>query len=176
MEFQESRTYKNLRTAYSEELMSSTRALIFGDVARSEGYIEIGKIYETAALNNKEHARIWLRRMREGTLPTTLEALQESARQEYEAANVMYQEFASIAIEEGYQDIAALFSGVANIDFNHSYEYRAQADDIQADQVFCKPEVRLWICMQCGNIMSLQCAPAICPVCGFPQGYYRLFE
>jgi rubrerythrin len=176
MELKDSKTYQNLLTAYKSELEASTRFLIYGDIARSEGYIEIGNIYDVVARNDKEHARIWFRRLNGGTLPNTLETLQDADAQEYASANIMYQDFANVAREEGFDDLAALFSGVANIDFNHSYEFRAQADNIQNDEVFCKPTVELWICMQCGNIMSSPCAPAICPVCGFPQGYYRLFN
>ncbi len=176
MEFKDSRTYQNLLVAYKSELEESTRLLIYGDIARSEGFIEISRIYEVAALNDKEHARIWYRRLNDGTLPNTLETLREADDEERSSANVMYQEFAAIAREEGFDDLAALFSGVANIDFNHSYEFRIQADNIETEEVFCKPVNDLWICMQCGNIMSSLCAPAVCPVCSFPQGYYRLFR
>lgn len=159
-------------TAYEKELMISTQNLIKADTARNEGYIEIGVVYDTTAKHNKEHARIWLRQLSEGTLPTTLENLQESAEDELEMSNVVYQEFARVAREEGYDQIAGLFSGVGNIDQNQHAEFRVLAGDLALGDFFCRTKDILWVCMQCGNIMQAKCAPRICPVCGFPQGYY----
>ena len=176
MDFQQSRTYANLLASYEHELKNSAQYEIYADIARNETYIEIANIYEVTARNDKEHARIWLRQMNQGILPTTEETLRNSAQIETETASNMYQEYARIAREEGFNDIAALFSGVANIDFNHSTEFMNQYEEVISNEVFCKPFNTLWICMQCGNIMSAECAPIICPVCGFPQGYYRLYE
>ena len=172
MEFQQSRTYSNLLNAYDAELMTSTKNLVYGEIARQEGYIAIAQVYETIARNNKEHARIWLRRLNEGNLPNTESNLQASIDEATYTGNELYREYARIAREEGFNDIAALFNGVANIDLNHSLEFRTLYDDLIRNQLFCKPTRTLWICLQCGNILSGECAPVICPICGFPQGYY----
>ena len=173
MDFIDSKTYQNLETAYKTELMCSSKYLIYGDIARQEGYIEIGNIYDITARNEKEHARIWLRRINEGSLPTTSENLQESIKTESYNASHMYQNFASVAKEEGFDDIASLFSGVANIEYNHLTNFQNQYDNLVSGKLFCNPNETLWICMQCGNILSGPCAPDICPICGFPQGFYR---
>jgi rubrerythrin len=88
----------------------------------------------------------------------------------------MYRDFARVAQEEGYNDLAALFNGVANIELNHNSIFQRHLNDINSNRVFCKEESTLWICMQCGNIMNGACAPEVCPVCGFPQGFYRLYD
>ena len=176
MEFKESKTYVNLGIAFREEAVASTRDRIFAEIARQEGYIEIGNIYEVTSLNNKAHARIWLTQRNQGILPNTEEALLQSRDNEFNLANNQYQEFAKIAREEGFMDIAALFAGVANIDYNLSTRFSRLYENVVQDEVFCKPAETLWICMQCGNIMSGYCAPLICPVCGYPQGYYRLYN
>lgn len=176
MEFQQSKTYQNLQTALNEELMASTRYSIYGDIARNEGYAEIGYLYDIAVRNEKEHARIWLRQIGQGSLPTLTEALQQSSVYEGNIARNMYQDFARVANEEGFNDIAALFNGVANIDYYHSDNFNTIYKNIESGQELCKPEKTLWICTQCGNILFGDCAPTICPVCGFPQGYYRLLH
>lgn len=176
MAFQDSKTYQNLLTAYDNELMSSASYLIYSDIARNAGYMEISNIYDVTAKNNKEHARIWLRRINEGKLPSLPEALRESIQNEFQMSSEMYQNFTTIAREEGYNDIAALFSGVANIGYYHSSQFQEILENVENDQFFCKPQDRLWICMQCGNIMSGECAPEICPVCAFPQGFYKLYK
>ena len=78
MDFLESRTYTNLAIAFNAEAVASTRDRIFADVARQEGYMEIGNIYDVTAHNNKEHARIWLRQLNQGNFPNTEEALLQS--------------------------------------------------------------------------------------------------
>lgn len=175
MEFQQSRTYANLQNAYNLELMQSTSLSIYGDIARQSGYLQIGNVYDIFQRNNKEHARIWLRQLNQGSLPNIEEALLSSTQQEYYMGNQLYREYALIADQEGYPDIEALFSGVANIDLNHVLQLDMIYDDVIRDQVFCKEQSTLWICMQCGNIMSGLCAPEICPVCNFPQSFYRVY-
>ncbi|MBE5983828.1 rubrerythrin family protein [Lacrimispora sp. AGF001] len=176
MDFTESRTYKNLGIAFNAEAIASTRDRIFADVARQEGYIEIGNIYEINAQNNLEHARIWFRQLNQGILPNTEEALMQSRDNELNLANKLYQDFARTAREEGFLDIAALFAGIANIDYNQGTRFSGLLRNVVQKEVFCKPSEALWICMQCGNIMSGECAPLICPVCDYPQGYYRLYN
>lgn len=176
MEFQNSRTYANLQNAYEIELMQSTLYSIYGDIARQEGYQEIGNVYDIFQRNNKEHARIWLRQLNNGNLPNIEEALAASAEIEIYNGNQLYREYANIAREEGYTEIESLFNGVANIDLNHSLQLRTYYDEVLRNQVFCRPQPHLWICMQCGNIMNGLCAPEVCPVCDFPQGYYRLYN
>lgn len=176
MDFLESRTYTNLGIAYNAEAIASTRDRIFADMARLEGFIEIGNVYDVTSQYNKEHARIWLRQLNQGVLPNTEEALQQSRDNELNLANNLYQDFARIAREEGFMDIAALFAGIANINYQLGTTFSRLYENVVQNEVFCKPAETLWICMQCGNIMSGECAPLICPVCGFPQGYYRLYD
>jgi rubrerythrin len=175
MDFQQSQTYQNLLNAYGGELESSTRYRLYADRARQDGYQEIGVIMDTASRNDMEHARIWLRRLNNGILPDTEANLQTAANDEATIGNTTYREYARVAREEGYNDIAALFNGVANIELNHNLTFQTLHDELVRGEIFCKSEQVLWICMECGNIMSSLCAPEICPVCGFPQAYYRLY-
>lgn len=174
MEFQQSKTYQNLRRAYERELMVSTLYNIFGDKATADGFIEISSIFATTAYNEKEHARIFLQNLNNGIIPDTQQNLLESAKFEIDTAT-LYRNYSNTAKEEGFNDLAALFNGIANIELNHNLNFKYQYDDVVRDQVFCKTKETLWICMQCGNIMGGECAPKICPICGFPQGFYRVF-
>lgn len=174
MEFQQSRTFNNLLNAYQSELIAATYYSLNADQARLEGYIEIGNIFDIISRNTREHARIWQRQLNNGILPNTEQNLLNSSEIETGVVET-YREYSKIAREEGYLDIASLFNGIANIELNHDLCFRTQYSNILRGEVFCKPEETLWICMQCGNILSGTCAPIICPVCGFPQGYYKLF-
>lgn len=174
MEFQQSKTYANVLSAYQRELMVSTLYRIYSDKAVTDGFIEISTVYDDTARNEFEHARIMLKQLNNGVVPPTADNLISSANGEVEAGE-LYRQYANTARDEGFTDLAALFNGLANIELNHDLRFRTLYNNVEQEQVFCKPGESLWICIQCGNIMSGLCAPEICPVCGFPQGYYKIY-
>lgn len=172
MAFKDSKTYANLMTAYERELIASAKYRIYEEICRREGFIQFGNIYDIISHDNQEHAKIWLRNINEGTLPNTERNLENSIETENSMANNMYQEFAKTATDEGYNDISILFRGVANIDYNHAATFQEELQNLIQDTVFCRPNEILWVCLQCGNIMSGPCAPTVCPVCRYPQDFY----
>ncbi len=174
MDFKSSETYKNLQKAYEGELQVSTKYRLYGEKARKENYQQIANIFLETAGNEQAHARIWLRLLHEGEIPGTLENLTESCKGERYEWTKMYREFAATAEREGFQDIAKLFRGVAEIERHHDYRYEQLSDNIKEDRVFCKEKEVLWICLNCGNLHYGACAPEKCPVCGFPQGFAEL--
>lgn len=174
MEFQESQTYKNLQNLYLIKLVTGAKYQIYGDKARDDGYVQIGNIFDETANNVIEHAIIYLRRLNNGILPNTLTNLIESSDSDVNLLK-MEQECANIAITEGFDDIASLLFGIANIDMNHDLRFRTLSENIQENKVFCKETTTLWVCTVCGNIMGGDCAPEICPICGYPLAYYETF-
>lgn len=172
MDFRNSKTYQNLLNAFYYELITSSQYDIYSIQARQETYIEIENIFITLARNNLEHARIWLKQLNNGSIPSTNENLRTAIDN---LNKEMYNEYSIIAREEGFDDLASLFNGVANISVNHELILNTQLIDVETDRVFCKDSEVLWICQSCGNIMNSLCAPEICPVCAFPQGYYKLY-
>lgn len=173
MEFQQSRTFTNLQIAYEYELQTSTKFELFANQARSEILIEIGEAFDIISRNEIFIANR-LRTLINGRVTDTAENLQEARSDEENAANNIYRTFSRIAGEEGYNDIASLFNGIANIKLNHILTLQTFQTDLQNNELFCKPQEGVWICMGCGNILTGFCAPDICPICLFPQGYYRL--
>lgn len=176
MDFQQSRTYINLQSAFEGELISSTKYEIYGIRAREQDYQQIGYAFDVISGYEREHARIWLRLLNGGVLPDTLTNLLDGAEEEGRKGNNIYRDYAETAREEGFDAIGALFDGVANIELNSEVIFRNFADDIQNNQVFCKTQSVLWVCINCGNILGGLCAPTICPICGFPQGYYQVYD
>ncbi|WP_313128402.1 rubrerythrin family protein [Anaerocolumna sp.] len=176
MDFQQSRTYTNLQNAFDEEAISGTKFSIYAQQARQEGFIQIGNIFDIATHHEREHAVVFLRLLNNYQLPDTLTNLIEASTSEENEGSVLYRQYAEVAREEGFNNIAALFDGIANIEMNMEVTFRYFASLIERDQVFCKPEETLWICTNCGNIMGGLCAPEICPICGYPQGYYQVYS
>lgn len=176
MDFQQSVTYVNLQKAYEDELKSGTRYSIYAQKARQEGYIQIGNLFDISTHHEREHAIVFLKLMNNFQVPDTLTNLLEASATEGNEGNRLYREYAQIAREEGFENIAVLFDGIANIEINLEVTFQTFADLIKQNAVFCKTEETLWICTNCGNIMGGLCAPEICPICGYPQGYYQEYN
>ncbi|MFA9463993.1 MAG: rubrerythrin [Velocimicrobium sp.] len=176
MELKDSKTYENLQKAFDGELKASTKYAIYAEKAREDGYQQIGNIFDTTAENEREHAQLWLKSMEDGEIPDTLDNLIDAIKGESYEWKTMYPEFARVAKEEGFESIATLFEEVGTIERHHDFRYERLKDNIEDNTVFCKQSERVWICLNCGNIAWGECAPDICPVCGYPQGYYELFS
>ncbi|MDE6747680.1 MAG: rubrerythrin family protein [Lachnospiraceae bacterium] len=174
MDFKNSKTYMNLQKAYEAELMVSTRYRIYAGKAKKEGFEQIGEIFNETAGNEQEHAEIWMRLLNNKEIPDTLTNLKDAAKGEHREWTKAYQDFANTAEEEGFNDIADLFRGVASIEKHHDYRFSDLAQNIEDGTVFCKSRKSVWICMNCGYLYFGECAPSPCPVCKHPQGFYKL--
>ncbi|NLP34967.1 MAG: rubrerythrin family protein [Clostridiales bacterium] len=174
MDFQQSRTYQNILNAYEFQLRANAKYGLFSKKAGQENLIGISFSFDDVSRNEQFIAER-LRRVLFGGDLDTLQNLYEASEEEQNESN-LYREYSQIAIEEGYNDLASLFSGIANIKLNHNAIFQSYIEAIERDELFCKNDERLWVCLGCGNILSGLCAPARCPVCGYPQGYYVLLE
>lgn len=175
MDFQDSKTFTNLQTALENELQSSALYSLYRKRSDQEVYLEISSVFATIS-RNAEFIAERLRRILNTGDTNTFQNLIDAANQEQSIANNMYNEFSRIAKEEGYTDLSALFTGIANIKLSHYSTLQNLAINMDTNQLFCKNQEILWICMGCGNILSGTCAPEICPICGYPQGYYRAYR
>lgn len=173
MEFKDSETYKNLQKAYDIERMSSTKYRIYADKARTDGYEVIGETYDEFSHNEKEHAKIWLRQMNDGRIPSTMENLEEALGGETYEATRMYTTYAEQAMAEGYSEIARLFREIAIIEQYQNFRFEKFSLELAEGSLFCKQRNTIWICMNCGQLFYGECAPEICSVCGYPQAFYK---
>lgn len=174
MEFMDSRTYLNLQTALENELRTNALYGIYRKRADQEVLLDIGSIFDTISRNSQFIAERLRQILNEGST-NTYQNLQDAANRESFVASNIYSESSRIAKEEGYDDLASLFNGIANIKLNHYSTFQTLIDNMDNNELFCKKEENLWICMGCGNIIGGLCAPVICPICGYPQGYYQIF-
>ncbi|NLK74680.1 MAG: rubrerythrin family protein [Clostridiales bacterium] len=174
MDFQNSRTYQNILNAYQNQLSNNAKYNIFMRRAEQENLIELMHAFENTARNDLFIAERLRRIIMDGN-PSTLDNLIE-ARSDKVVDSDLYREYARVAQEEGYDDLSSLFSGIANIMLNHNTVFNTFISEIQSNELFCKPAGGLWLCLGCGNILSANCAPERCPVCGYPQGYYMFYS
>ena len=167
-----SKTEENLKAALAGESQARVKYEIFANQAREDGYVQIADIFQEASDNEREHAKMWLKLLNSG-IPDTESNLAASAEGEHEEWTVMYKEFAETAREEGFDFIADLFEKTASIEKVHEERYNTLLENIKADKVFKKDEEIAWKCANCGYIHYGSEAPQICPMCKYPQGYFR---
>ncbi|HBQ64928.1 MAG TPA: rubrerythrin family protein, partial [Clostridiales bacterium] len=126
------------------------------------------------AENEKEHAKIWFKLLHDGSVPETLTNLKAAAEGENYEWTEMYKGFSEIAREEGFDDIARLFSKVADIEKTHEERYLKLWENIKNCKAFGKDSVVVWHCRNCGHLHIAVSAPEICPVCKHPKAYFEV--
>lgn len=172
MELKGSQTEKNLQTAFAGESQARNKYTYFASVAKKEGYEQIAEIFLKTAENEKEHAKMWFKEL--GGLGDTAANLAAAAAGENYEWTDMYDEFAKVAEEEGFKQIAAKFRMVAAIEKTHEERYRALLSNVETKAVFEKSEITVWECRNCGHIVIGKKAPALCPVCAHPQSFFEV--
>jgi len=171
MELKGSRTEANLMAAFAGESQARNKYTYYESQAKKEGYEQIAAIFRETADNEKEHAKLWFKLLNDGNIPNTVSNLKDAASGEnYEWTN-MYKEFAEVAREEGFDDIAALFDGVNQIEKEHEERYLKLLKNIEDDMVFVSEEETIWVCRNCGHVYRSKEALEVCPVCKHGKAY-----
>ena len=172
MELKGTKTEQNLMTAFAGESQARNKYTYYASKAKKDGYEQIAAIFEETANNEKEHAKIWFKLLHNGMPDTKANLLDAANGENYEWTD-MYEGFAKTAKEEGFDDIAYLFTEVGKIEKEHEERYRKLLDNIESGKVFIKEQPKMWICRNCGHIHFGEKAPEVCPVCSHPQSYFE---
>ena len=173
MELKGSKTEENLLAAFAGESEARNKYTYYASKARKEGYVQTANIFEETAANEKEHAKIWFKLLK-GGIGTTAENLADAAAGENYEWTDMYATFAKEAREEGFDEIATLFEGVAAIEKEHEERYKKLLENVEKGLVFSKDGDTIWQCSNCGHICIGKQAPEVCPVCAHPQSYFQV--
>ncbi len=171
-ELKGSKTEQNLWSAFAGESQARNKYTYFASVAKKDGYVQISKIFEQTAANEKEHAEIWFKLL--SGIGNTAENLLDAANGEQYEWTDMYATFAKEAKEEGFDHIAFLFSEVAKIEREHEQRYRKLLSNVESKIVFSRNGDTIWQCSNCGHIEIGKQAPDVCPVCEHPQAYFEI--
>ncbi|MDD7511891.1 MAG: rubrerythrin family protein [Peptostreptococcaceae bacterium] len=166
------KTLENLMTAFAGESMARNKYTYYASKAKKEGYVQISKIFEETAANEKEHAELWFKHA--VGIGTTAENLIDAAEGENYEWTDMYANMAKVAREEGFNAIAAQMEGVASVEKEHEERYRKLAANIKEGKVFEKDVEVLWQCSNCGYQYVGAKALEVCPVCNHPQAYFQV--
>ena len=173
-ELKGTKTEANLMAAFAGESQARNKYTYYSSQAKKDGYIQIAEIFEETANNEKEHAKIWFKLLRGGSMPGTAENLSDAAGGENFEWTDMYARMAAEAKEEGFDDISVLFAEVAKIEKEHEKRYLALLDNIRENRVFVRDGKVFWQCANCGHIHEGLEAPEVCPVCKHPRSYFQI--
>ena len=172
MEFKGSKTEANLMYAFAGESQARNKYSYYASKAKKEGYEQIAALFEATANNEKEHAKLWFKAFH--GIGTTYENLLDAAAGEHEEWTEMYKNFAEVAKEEGFDELAAQLAAVAQIEKRHEERYRALAANVEKGEVWTKVGENRWECRNCGHIHTGESAPELCPVCKHPRAYFEI--
>jgi rubrerythrin len=179
------RTEKNLLKAFAGESQARNRYTFYAGKAKKEGFVQISKVFEETADQEKAHASRLYKFLEGGDVEvtdsypaggnkTTEENLRLAAAGEEHEYIEMYPEFASIAREEGFDQIGAVFEAIAVAEKQHGKRFKDLADNIAAGHVFKRDRSASWRCLNCGYLHDGEEAPDSCPACAHSRSYFEL--
>ncbi len=180
-----SRTEKNLLAAFAGESQARNRYTYFTSAARKEGFEQIANIFAETAENEKEHAKIFFSYLEGGDLEITAaypagmikdtgSNLEAAANGENLEWTTIYSDFARIAKEEDYPEVARSFEQIARVEKFHESRYRRLRSNVNNSEVFKRKTPVKWHCTNCGYIFEGTEPPKECPACKHPQAFYEL--
>ena len=168
------KTEQNLKEAFAGESMARNKYSYFASKAKKDGYVQISKIFEETAANEKEHAELWYKYLNGGKVSDTPTNLEAAAGGENFEWTDMYARMAREAREEGFDEIADKMEGVAAIEKEHEERYLKLLGNLKEGIVFSRDGDCIWKCRNCGHIHVGPKAPEVCPVCNHPQSFFEL--
>jgi rubrerythrin len=179
------KTEKNLLAAFAGESQARNRYTYFASAARKEGFEQMANIFMETAENEKEHAKVFFKYLEGGetqitaTYPSgiikdTKSNLEAAAAGEKLEWTTLYVDFAKIAKEEGFPEIANSFEQIAKVEKFHESRYRRFVENIAKGEVFKKKSATKWHCINCGYVHEGNEAPKECPACKHPQAFYEV--
>ena len=185
MSIKGTKTEQNLLKSFAGESQARSRYTFFASVAKKEGYEQIAGVFMETAEQEKEHAKKFFKYLEggmveitasypAGIISTTAENLKAAADGENEEWADLYPEFAQIAQEEGFPQIANTFRQIAKVEAEHEARYRKLLKRVETGKVFERDEEIEWQCRNCGYVLKGKKAPMKCPACEHPQAYFCL--
>lgn len=179
------KTEQNLLKSFAGESQARNRYTYFASKARKDGFEQIANIFIETAENEKEHAKVFFKYLEgsdveitasypAGMIKDTKANLKEAATGENMEWTTLYSDFARIAKNEGFPEIARSFEQISIVEKFHESRYRRLINNITNNEVFKKKIPVKWHCINCGYVFEATEAPEECPACKHPQSFYEI--
>lgn len=165
-------TEKNLQAAFAGESQAHTKYAYYASVAKKEGWTSFADLFLETSKNEDEHAELWFKYLHGGSVPDTATNITDAATGEHYENTEMYPEFAKVAREEGFPEIANKFELVSAVEARHEKRYKKMLESLKQNQVVLKEGVLVvWKCVFCGHVHVGPTAPSVCPICGHKNSF-----
>ena len=185
MELKDSKTALNLMRAFAGEGQARNRYEIAAETAGKQQLYCVEALFKFTAKQELAHAKIFFDRLKsltgenltvDGDYPVCVEddpvkLLRCAADSEAHEGTVVYPDFAAVAKNEGFDEIAGKFDSIAAIENSHSQRLRTFADMLEQNKLFLSDVEEEWVCLNCGHRFRGKEVPPQCPVCSHPKGY-----
>jgi len=188
MSIKGTKTEKNLLKSFAGESQARNRYTFFAKVAKKEGFEQISELFIETAEQEHQHAKTFFKFLESGEgveitamypagkVGTTAENLKAAAEGENEEWTELYPEFAEVAAEEGFKDVAVAFKMIAKVEAEHEKRYLKLLENIENNKVFEKDEEVEWMCRKCGYVHKGKKALKNCPACKHPEAYFEVHK
>lgn len=181
------KTEQNLLKSFAGESQARNRYEFFASVAKKEGYEQIAAIFMETSNQEKEHAKRFFKFLEggmteisasypAGIIGTTKENLKAAAEGEHEEWSDLYPNFAEVAKEEGFMEVAVAFQMISKVEAEHERRYLKLLQNVSEDKVFVKDGKVWWKCLNCGYVYESAKAMEKCPACLHPKAYMQVRE
>ena len=189
MQFENTETFKNLARSFAGECQAGMRYQMIAKLAMKEKMKTLADAIRTIAKNETLHATQFFNKIIEKTgsrdnisfdagypfhAGTLAEGLKFASQDEKNESEDIYPEFSVIAKKEGFEDIAALFKLVAEVENQHKIVFQYLHDAVRNGTLYKSESPILWICSECGYMHVATEAWKVCPLCKAEQGYVDL--
>lgn len=187
------KTTENLAKAFIGESQARNRYTLYAKVAKKEGYEQLSEIFLNTAENEREHAKWSMKMIKQlkeetgevpeeiivkadapTTLGTTVENLKATIAGEHHEKSEMYPEFADVAEEEGFKDVAERLRAIGQVEDHHEERFSKILEQIETGTMFKKDKEVDWICRKCGYVHRGMEPPEKCPSCDHPIPYFQI--
>ena len=189
MQFENTETFKNLARSFAGECQAGMRYQMIAKLAMQEKMKTLADAIRTIAKNETVHATQFFNKIIEKTgsrdnirfdagypfhAGTLAEGLKFASMDEKSESENIYPEFAVIAQKEGFEDVAALYKMIAEVERQHKIVFSYLCDGVKNGTLYKSESPILWICSECGYMHVATEAWKTCPLCKAEQGYVDL--
>ena len=189
MQFENTETFKNLARSFAGECQAGMRYQMIAKLAMQEKMKTLADAIRTIAKNETVHATQFFNKIiqKSGSRDnihfdagypfhagTLAEGLKFASMDEKSESEDIYPEFAVIAQKEGFEDVAALYKMIAEVERQHKIIFSYLCDGVKNGTLYKSESPILWICSECGYMHVATEAWKTCPLCKAEQGYVDL--
>ena len=187
VDFMKSKTRENLMRSFAGESQARNRYTIAASAARKEKLEVAARVFEFTADQERAHAKVFYDLLLpsagqnitiDGNYPIdlsdkTLDLLRAARHNEYQEFEHDYAQFAKTAHNEGFDLIGGQFELIAQIEKTHGDRFGLLADLLERGALFGEDNHQtVWMCLNCGEIITSSLAPQVCPVCRHGRDFF----